>query len=73
MEEVGGLTGGQMLPPRGSPLAYTRCTTVRGSDGMVMSGKRFMSTGYSQVVGAIVAWEHHAPGGQGTSSAGVGQ
>ena len=62
-----------MLPPRGSPLAYTRCTTVRGSSGMVMSGKRFISTGYSHVVGTTVACEHHAPGGHGTSTAGVGQ
>ena len=55
-----------MLPPSGSPLPYTRWTTVRGTSEMVRSGSSVISTGYSQVVGSTVAWAHHDPGGQGS-------
>ena len=64
---------GQKLPPRGLPSNSTLCRTLRGPEGMLVSGALASRADMSQVVGRMLPWGQKDPLGQGMSWLGRGQ
>ena len=68
-----GDVGGQKLPPKGPPSNSTRWRTVRGAIGTLVRGALLSSADMLQVVGCTLLRGQKLPGGQGSSTLGLGQ